>query len=61
MHQGKADEPLPEPFEAAFSKRDQEMEARLHKLLNTAFYIASDNLAFSKFKGLYELVGKEWS
>ena len=37
MDQGKADEPLPKVFKAAFSKRDQETEARLHKLFNTAF------------------------
>ena len=58
MDQGKADEPLPKLFKAAFSKRDQETEARLHKLFNTAFYIASENLAFSKFKGLCDLQEK---
>ena len=58
MDQGKADEPLPKLFKAAFSKRDQETEARLHKLFNTAFYIANENLAFSKFKGLCDLQEK---
>ena len=58
MDQGKADEPLPKLFKAAFSKRDQETEARLHKLFNTAFYIASENLAFRKFKGLCNLQEK---
>ena len=58
MDQGKADEPLPKLFKAAFSKRDQETEARLHKLFNTAFYIANENLAFSKSKGLCDLQEK---
>ena len=58
MDQGKDDEPLPEPFKAAFSKREQETEARVHRLFNTAFYIASENLAFSKFKGLCNLQEK---
>ena len=57
MDQGKADEPLPKLFKAAFSKRDQEMEARWQKLFNTALYIASENLAFSNLR----LAGKEWS
>ena len=30
----------------------------MHKLFNTAFYIASENLAFSKFKGLCDLQEK---
>ena len=58
MVQGKADEPLPKLFKAAFSKCDQEMEVRMHKLFNTAFYIASENLAFSKFKGFCDLQEK---
>ena len=58
MDQGKADEPLPKLFKAAFSKHAQETEARMHKLFNTAFYIVSENLAFSKFKGLCNLQEK---
>ena len=58
MDQGKADEPLPKLFKAAFSKRNQETEARLHNLFSTAVYIASENLAFSKFKGLCDLQEK---
>ena len=49
---------IPNLFKAVFSKRDQETEARLHKLFNTAFYIASEDLAFSKFKGLCNLEEK---
>jgi len=58
MDQGKANEPLSKLFKAAFSKCDQETKARLNKLFNTAFYIASENLAFSKFKGLCNLQEK---
>ena len=58
MDQGRDDEPLGAPFKVAFSKREQETEARVHKLFNTAFYIASENLAFSKFKGLCNLKEK---
>ena len=55
MDQGEADEPLPKQFTAAFSKSDQETKARLH---NTAFYIARENLTFSKFKGQCNLQEK---
>ena len=58
MDQGRAEEPLPKLFKGAFTKRDQETKARLHTLFNTAFYVASQNLAFSKFKGLCDLQGK---
>ena len=58
MDQGEADEPLPKQFTAAFSKSDQETKARLHKLFNTAFYIARENLTFSKFKGKCNLQEK---
>ena len=40
------------------AKIDQQRESRINMLFNTAFYVASEGLAFRKFSGLLDLQEK---
>lgn len=51
-------QPLPMMVKAMSAKIDQQTETRMGMLFNTAFYVASEGLAFKKFPGLLDLQEK---
>ena len=49
---------LPMIVKVMSAKIDQQTESRMNMLLKTAFYVASEGLAFKKFSGLLDLQEK---
>ena len=53
-----AKQPLPMMIKAMLAKLDQQTQSRMEIMFNTAFYVASEGLAFKKFPGLLDLQEK---